>query len=193
MFSNLAQILATRPRHAENADARLDIRRHDPDQEKKHKDEEEEKKIGFDTYDNAVVSVDALRVFLENFLASLATPGARNLNNANTALPAQNFSSETQLPETPQEKPHSAEASRAANVYQLGAKTAPRPRADVAPVQNNVNPDSENILPNEEVRIIHGLLRDITVLQARGIEYLTIEKEDTFLASLAAAVKKALT
>ena len=47
-------------------------------------------------------------------------------------------------------------------------------------------------LENEDVRSIHSLLRDIGVLQTRGIEYLTIERNETFLASLAAAATKAL-
>ncbi len=194
MFSNLAQIVA-KPRHAENADTRHDIRRHDPEQEQRSKKEKGERHSTFDTYDNAVVSVEALRMFLENFLQSLTSGSAgENVNlsaqgfntgfnagiNAGNDNPNDNSGSET--PRTVD-----AQASRAASVYQTGAKTAPRVRIPVgnAPAQGS-------LVDNEDVRRIHGLLRDTAVLQSRGIEYLTIEQRDTFLDSLAAAVAKAL-
>jgi hypothetical protein len=187
MFSNLAHILAARPRLAENADARLDIKRHDPDQEeRKKKDGEEENKPRFDTYDNAVVSVDALRVFLENFLTSLGgaptTPGTEE----RVALSTQGFgNSEGVHPGEQGTRPVSAQASHAANVYKTGAKTA---RPEIAPAPKATEP----MLENEDVRLIYRLIGDAVVLRSRGIEYLTIERSDTFLTSLAAAVDKAL-
>jgi hypothetical protein len=48
------------------------------------------------------------------------------------------------------------------------------------------------MLANEEVRTIHRLLADLQVLSARGIEGLTIERDESFLASLVAAVRKAI-
>jgi hypothetical protein len=183
MFSNLAQIVTAKPRHAENADTRLDIRRHDPEQEQRSKKEKREKGETFDTYDNAVVSIDALRVFLQNFLQSLTTgPGGENVN-----LSAQDFNAGNDNPddsETP--RPVDAQASRAASVYQTGAKTAPRKHIPVTEAPEGP------LLENEDVRRIHGLLRDTAVLTSRGIEYLTIEQRETFLDSLAAAVAKAL-
>ncbi len=183
MFSNLAQIV-TKPRHAENADTRHDIRRHDPEQEQGAKKDKREQGSTFDTYDNAVVSVDALRVFLENFLASLTAPAAV----AEVNLSAQGFNADDMTPDddTPP-RPVDAQASRAASVYQTGAKTAPRRHIPVT------KPPEDPLLENADVRRIHGLLRDTAVLQSRGIEYLTIEQRETFLDSLAAAVAQALT
>ena len=182
MFSNLANIASNKPRHAEDADARLDIRRHDPEQEQGSKrGKDGDKESGFDTYDNAVISVASLRVFLENFLQSLTTP----TKNAEINLSAQGFNTEEHNNDsTP--RAVDAQASRVASVYQTGAKTAPR-----TPVQVST-PDQEPLLENEEVRKIHGLLRDTAVLLSRGIEFVTIERDETFLDSLAAAVKKAL-
>lgn len=182
MFSNLANIAPNRPRHAEDADARLDIRRHDPEQEqgsKKGKDGEE--KSTFDTYDNAVISIASLRVFLENFLQSLSAP----VKNADINLSAQGFNGDEQN-EEPAPRHIDAQASRAASIYQTGAKTAPRTPVQIAA------PDEEPLLENEDVRKIHGLLRDTAVLLSRGVDFLTIERDETFLDSLAAAVKKAL-
>jgi hypothetical protein len=72
MFSNFGNIFITRPRHAESTDTRLGIRRHDPEQEgRKKKDGERENEAIFDTDDSATVTVEALRIFLENFLKSL--------------------------------------------------------------------------------------------------------------------------
>jgi hypothetical protein len=183
MFSNLAQITA-KPRHAENADTRHDIRRHDPEQEHRSKKEKGEGHSTFDTYDNAVVSIDALRMFLENFLKSLTTGSAgENMN-----LPAQGFNAGNDNPEAPETpRPVDAQASRAASIYQTGAKTAPRTHMPVGKA-----PEQGPAIENEDVRRIHGLLRDTAVLLSRGIEYLTIEQRETFLDSLAAAVTKAL-
>jgi hypothetical protein len=183
MFSNLAQILSNRPRHAENSDTRQEIKRHDPDQERRKKDEKDDDKgVRFDTYDNAVISVSALRVFLENFLNSLT--GNAATGGEAIALSAQGFDAAEGADAT-DHKPQSAAASHAANVYQMAAKTA---RPTPVPVAKPAEP----LLGNEDVRTIHRLMNETLVLQSRGIEYLTIERGETFLASLAAAVAKAL-
>jgi hypothetical protein len=181
MFSNLANLVTAKPRHAENTDARLDIRRHDPEQEKDSKKDRDGEKPGtFDTYDNAVISIASLRLFLENFLQSLTTPA----KNENIDLSAQDFQTDENTELSP--RPVDAQASRAANIYQAGARTAPRVPVQVA------SPKEEPLLENEEVRKIHALLSDTAVLQARGVEFITIERAETFLDSLAAAVKKVL-
>ena len=186
MFSNLAQIV-TKPRHAENTDARLDIRRHDPEQEQGSKKDKREKGETFDTYDNAVVSIDALRVFLQNFLESLTSKSG----DENVSLSAQGFNTRFNADnDNPAEdeapRPLDAQASRAASIYQTGAKTAPRKYIPVTQAPEGP------LLENEDVRRIHGLLRDTAVLTSRGVEYLTIEQRETFLDSLAAAVAQAL-
>ncbi len=183
MTTNLGNIHNVKPRHAENADARFDIRRHDPDQERRRKEQDSgEKKITFDTYDNAVVSVDALRAFLENFLKSLHKPDTQK----NMAAPAEK--PEAAPPAESPERAVSAQATRAASLYQSAAKTAPR-AVPPPPAENKKSTQDE--LGNEDVRTIHRLLSDIAILQARRIEYLKIEKGETFLASLSAAVEKA--
>lgn len=181
MFSGLVNILSTRPRYAENADTRLEIKRHDPEQERRQKEkQEQEEKIGFDTYDNAVVSVESLRVFLQNFLQSVLDKSPASTMPSDTAAPVS-----PNIPDAPMPHPHAAEASHAASVYKTAAKTA-RPRM--------VTPEEapQSIIDNDEIRMIYKLLNDTAVLRQRGVEFLTIERDDTFLQSLAAAVQKAL-
>lgn len=181
MFSNLGNIFVTRPRHAENTDTRLDIRRHDPEQERRQKkDGDTEQKPKFDTYDQATVSVDALRAFLENFLKSLI--------NQQTGQDIRLSGNTDSVRIQPEHARSDARASRAASMYQTAAHTAPRTaQSPMDATETDVPPS----LDNEDVRTIHALLADLATLQVRRIEYLTIERGDTFLASLVAAVHKA--
>lgn len=182
MFSGLVNMLTAKPRYAENADARQEIKRHDPEQERRKKDQQnEEEKIRFDTYDNAVVSVDSLRIFLQNFLQSMLekiTPV-----NAAQISPSIEKSNDSAFAAA---QLISAETSRAVNVYKTAAKTA-------RPSVQEMHQESQKLpLDNDEIRMIYKLLNETAVLQARGVEFLAIERDETFLKSLDAAVQKAL-
>ncbi|MGB4107484.1 MAG: hypothetical protein WBK55_06785 [Alphaproteobacteria bacterium] len=181
MFSNFGSIFNIRPRHAENTDARLDIRRHDPDQERRRKkDSEVQNNPGFETDDNATVTVEALRVFLLNFLESLQAPATGAATSAKISPEA-----ETHVPETPAHT--DGEAAKAADAYRHAAQK--KHHAPVTPPPAQAAPAIE--LAADDVRAIHRLLADLGPLAERGIEYLTIERGKSFLASLTAAVEKA--
>lgn len=178
MATNFAGIGNILRRHTENADSRFDIRRHEPEQERRRKkDDRDAEKIRFDIYDNATVSVEALRVFLENFLKSLSSKSfSENLSLGNP--PGQDSPAS--------ESPVSAQASHAARQYRTAAETAPKKPAPAGPAVG------QELLSNEEVRAIYRILENISLLQVRRIDYLTIEKGETFLASLDNAAQKAL-
>lgn len=172
MFSNFGNLFITRSRQAEHADTRLDIRRHDPDQEgRRKKDDTQKENSGFETDDNATVTVEALRVFLENFLVSLQP---QKSDGGQKIIAPQNHA-----PKSAPRTHTDGEASRAAGVYQHVAQKVDR----TAP------PPVE--LAAADIRTIHQLLADLKPLTERGIEYLVIERSDSFLGSLVAAVEKA--
>jgi len=180
MVSTFGNISLSTRRLAENADARLEIRRHDPDQQgNSRQKDEEDPKAAFDTYDNTVISIDSLRIFLENFLKSLYQKPEAVQNTAEISI-------ETGISESAG-KPVSAQASRAAGLYQSAARTV---RTPVLSTPTAPTP-AESGVGNDEIRTIHRLLGEIAILQARKIEYVTIERGETFLGSLAAAIAKA--
>ena len=196
MFTTITQFIGNPPRHAESADTRQEIKRHDPDQQNRREHEEREDD-GLARDDSAVVSVSALEVFLKNFLQSMADDTKNKEEvGAKTAAPSPQAPSasspstpQTPTPETPahgQTRPNSnSAAARAASAYGRNAGT--RNTAVATP-----SPEAlEALLGGEDVRIIHGLLDDIAALKKKNIEYLSIEKGESFLMSLKAAVDKA--
>lgn len=194
MFSSIGQIFKVQPRQAENSDTRQHIQRHDPDFERKKNKKQEEKEELFPE-EGAVVSVEALRIFLENFLKSLT----EETNTAQTASqphetdkaqaefawdePAQSPSSRPARP-----KPISGEAAHAVGAYQSMARVQQRTSllegdaaiAGAPPIK----------LEASEVRTIHQILEDLKDVEAKKIEYIRIERGETFLKSIAVAVEK---
>jgi hypothetical protein len=183
MFSNFGNLFITRSRQAEHADTRLDIRRHDPDQEgRRKKDDTQKENSGFETDDNATVTVEALRVFLENFLVSLQP---QKSDGGNKIIAPQNH-----VPESAA-RPHTdGEAAKAAGVYQHVAQKVDREAKHTASHTHDDTPPPVE-LAAADIRTIHQLLADLKPLTERGIEYLVIERSDSFLGSLVAAVEKA--
>lgn len=178
MFTNISQIIGLVPRHAENADTRQEIKRHDPDQQRGREHEESEDG-GIFGDDSAVVSVDALEIFLKNFLQSM---------DEKSAEPEPEGQKKQDKPVALQHPRQSSNqntvAARAASAYGRNSRnqSAPsRPSAEAV----------EAILGGEDIRIIHVLLDDIIVLKKQGTDYINIEKGESFLLSLKAAVQKA--
>lgn len=173
----IGQIYPSKLRLAENTDTRLDIRRHDPDQEHGSDGQDENQNDDGMPYDETTVSIEALRVFLENFIQSSALsaghadgykPGTINMDRARA----------------------SSQTHKAAQAYKHTAQTtSPDPRIRT---QGRSAADSSAQLPlmsTEDVRTIEGLLRDLRVLEGSGIQTLKIEKSDTFLNSLVSSVQ----
>ena len=174
MFSDIGKIFLQTPRHAENADARLDIKRHDPDQERRKKDQKENSPDPFGDEEFAMVSVEALRLFLINFLKE-----QEQKNTPPSSAPA---------PQAPA-APISPGASRAANAYAAGARTKTQAPPEIKPLDEQ--PPQEPQLQSHEVRTIHKLLQDLKIITEKNIDVLRIERSDTFLNALVAAVEKA--
>lgn len=188
MFSNFGNLFITRPRQAEHTDTRLGIRRHEPEQEgRRKKDGEQKENPGFETDDNATVTIEALRVFLENFLVSLQPQKSDGKTGGGQKITAP----QNHTPESSPGRPHpDGEAAKAAGVYQHVAQKVDRTAPSAtAHTQDETPPPVE--LAAADVRAIHQLLADLKPLGARGVEYLVIERSDSFLGSLIAAVEKA--
>ncbi len=184
MFSNFGNLFITRSRQAEHADTRLDIRRHDPDQEgRRKKDDAQKENSGFETDDNATVTVEALRIFLENFLVSLQP---QKSDGGQKIVAPQNHA-----PESAARTHTDGEASRAAGVYQHVAQKVDRTTPPPAATHTHDDTPPPVELAAADIRTIHQLLADLKPLTDRGIEYLVIERSDSFLGSLVAAVEKA--
>jgi hypothetical protein len=180
MFSNFGNLFITRPRLAEGTDARLDIRRHDPDQESRRKKDEREQGETFDTDDSATVSIEALRAFLENFL--------KTLESEKTDTPKISASPAAPVPEMQSSpRPVDGAAAAAAGVYKHVAQKVDR----TAIPEVSQDAASAPILEAADIRIILQLIEDLKPLSACGVEYLIIERGESFLASLVAAVARA--
>ncbi len=182
MFSNAVGNIF-KPREAETTDTKLGIRRHDPDQEgrKKKKSEEDEPTL-FSEEDDATVSIEALRVFLDNFLRSLDEAAGEAKTGGGEQQAAHNQNVETTGPQA-----HGGEAAQAASAYQATAQaTSQGSHFDSAPT-----PGADTALESHEMRTIHTLLADLKALSERGVQNLRIERGESFLQSLSAATEKA--
>jgi hypothetical protein len=186
MFTNIGNI--QRPREAERSDTRQEIRRHEPDQERNKKDDgSENKKESFNIGDSAAVSVDALRLFLENFLASLEQNAGQRTSEIRAQNPQTGNLSPAHIQEhTPTQG--SGPAAQAASVYRhVGNAGRPTSILEAGAVTGGTS------LPATEIRTIHALLNDLRTLSERNIQLLQIERGESFLQSLVVAVDKAKT
>jgi hypothetical protein len=186
MFSGFGNIFAMKPRRTESTDTRLGIRHHDPDQGSHGKrNRKTEPRPGFETDDSTTITVEALRIFLENFLRVIENEkdAARPKNlNSNIAVlyPVENRNSSSITS-------RDSQAARAVNAYQHTAHNT----AQKIPAAPDPAEEAPSLLTAPDIDTIHKLIKDLGPLTTRGIEYITIERSDTFLGSLAAAVEKA--
>lgn len=187
MFSRIENITPERPREAESTDTRQAIQRHDPDQERrKRKKKESAESALFSEEDDAFVSLEALQVFLNNFLRTqiIAQPGSDGQSDIKADVSKQEDESQFILGEPPSRTVR-CEAARAAHVYEAAAETVSA--ATPSPPREEANMSS---LSAAEVRAIHALLEDLTILKERGVRTLRIEPSDSFLHALSNAVAK---
>ena len=194
MFSNFSNIIGHKPRQAETTDTRLGIKRHDPDQQPRKKKKRSDKNpIGFDEDDSAMVSIEALRLFLQNFLKSneTDTPEQKTESqNAETATEQKaSMSTAADQPQT-SDSPRDGQAAQAASAYQHSAETSPKSTFSAADGSDTETIAQSLGLGSDEIRTIHSLLDDLKILSDRKVEYLRIERSDSFLHSLVNAVAK---
>lgn len=190
MFSSIGQIFQVQPRQAENSDTRQHIQRHDPDFERKKNKKQEEKEELFPE-DGATVSVQALRIFLENFLKSLSEgkdkpQSAAQPNNQEQGRFSWDEDEPAQPAQTP--RPVSGQAAHAAGAYQSMARV--QQKTSLLEGGEGINEAPLIKLEASEVRTIHQILEDLKDVEAKKIEYIRIERGESFLKSIAAAVEK---
>ena len=176
------------PHHAESADTREEIRRHDPDQQRKkgeHKKEEEPDP--FSNNENAFVTIESLAAFLENFLRNLMQENAATTEKQSPSAPPP-LSPAMTAPGQPQTQ-QNRRAQHAASAYQTTARAIDKKEVSF---DENIADIPETGLKAREIRAIHRLLNDLKTLSERNIDSLEIERSDSFLHSLTIAAEKAL-
>lgn len=208
MFIGLGGIFSKNtPRHAEKTDTRQAIRRHDPDQQGRGDGEREpESEDLYDMQDSATVSIEALRIFLKNFLDNMPenTPNTapaveqRASDHANTQsnapvpgepLQADMFGGQRPTEEKPHMDPAEAtKAAYAANAYQNTSHVHDDRKKAHLLAERSLDEGPAITLDATHVRTIHIVLDDLKVLLDNDIDYLYIERSDSFLDSIVNAV-----
>ncbi len=164
--------LSTGPRHAEQADTRLGIRRDGREGSRRRESGEKHSQDKPDPREDVTaVSLQDLLDFL-NELAIIPVPRSEK---ANENLPLLDG-----LPQSPSVTPVMARANTA---YRTASRTGHTPLFD---------PPAENALPPEDRQTILEVLDDLHVLRDRGTTMITIRRAGTFLDSIRRAVAEAL-
>jgi len=184
MFSKLDAIFRSLPRQAESTDTRLGIRRDEQREEGRKNKEREEKPDETDLWqDSTVVSVAALRAFLENLAGDAVIPalqpaGPDGENLAVSSVPA--------APPPPSPAAYAAQTYKA--TAQRGGSDAPPPSAAArGEPQQAAGID----LSLDEVRVMHSLSDDLAFLAEKGVSQLNIPRGESFLKSIMEAVARA--
>lgn len=182
MFSQLGPLFKTTLlREAERTDARLEIRRHEQDeQSRKEHDSQDEQEGSFLWDDSTEVSVEALKSFLLEFLSS----------KTQTQTGGKGAAPRTQHASDVERTPANPIAERAIKAYGVSAAHAAPPTIEVTEPEDSTQQDPEDV-GSEDIRNMHGLIADLDVLSRRGVQTLTIEKADSFLEALILAVRAA--
>ena len=185
MFSNLGNIFINKPRQAETTNTRLGIGRHDAEQERrKNKKKQDDNPVSFEEGDNTIVSTSALRVFLANFLKSVAAE-----EKEQKAQQVDMTIAEPEAERPPPQYEHIKKSGKATHAIHAYETTAQKTRPSVQ--TGNADEIAASLgLESHEIRTIHQLLDELKRLEDRNIEYLRIERSDSFLNSLVAAVEK---
>ncbi|MCK5285009.1 MAG: hypothetical protein KAJ86_05425 [Alphaproteobacteria bacterium] len=177
MFSALENIFINKLRQTETTDTRQEIRRHDPEYEqRKHKKKKTKNEL-FDEQDSTIVSIDSLSIFLKNFLKSLKTEENQEQHTTNPQVTGNNI---------PKERQSSEHISRqAAQAYQTTDQSLKRSSA----ILNSTDETTPDLgLKASEVRTIHTLIDDLKTLSDQQVEFLRIERSNSFLESITNAI-----
>ncbi len=174
---------AVPPRQAESTDTRQAIREHERDQpDREQREQRQNNDSVFDQNDEAVVSVDALRVFLENFIRTADGDMTEKTENTRENV---DIAQIDENPAPPVQTPYAAHAARA---YQSAAHAG---KPDLSGAHFDQNQARNLGLQGENMRMVLVLIEDLKALTQRGIHHLKVERADDFLQSLLMAVEKA--
>lgn len=188
MFSGLGPLFKIHPRQAEASDARLEIRR-DEKQEQGKKQDFEDGSENPDLWqnDSASVSVEALRTFLIEFLKGRGETVHETSPYGRETYPVSERSSMQTQPPTPRAAA-AVKAYTALSDHHPPTQHREATAEDISPVVPE-DVDLASLLKADEIRTIHVLIRELDQLARQGVQTLMIEKADTFLESLAQAVR----
>ena len=192
MFSALGSIFSVKPRQAENTDTRQAIQRHDPDFERRRKKKEATPEEALQQ-DNALVSVSALREFLENFVKNSPenTAEIQKEKTSEVSKEAIDYNIQTEMPldTQAQNAAKSGQAAQAASAYQNSAQSNEKSKVLLETTDQAEGPPLD--LSSADIRVIYKLIEDLKLLNDSNVEYLRIERAATFLDSLVNAVNTA--
>ena len=188
MFSQLGPLFKTTFRQAESNDTRQHIPHDERDKGRKKREEEthtEEKEEPWN--DNTTVTVVALRAFLIDFMKTL--PEAKDMSFINTEdNPSEN------IKKRPHERtrPTNTHNAKAVRAYQTmaGHATPSETRTDQN-IETKNDPTADK-LQSKEMRDIYNLIKNLEILESRGVTDLNIKKANSFLEGMKNAVEKAL-
>jgi hypothetical protein len=182
MIFGTRNIFTTTPnRHAESTDTRQAIGRHEPDHQRRRPPSEDEPGDIFDLDDEAYVSVESLRLFLENYKRTQDVQAA-DAATENTSR----ASADTPPPIDQKPLTTSPYAAQAAKAYESIARAA-KPETLEKPENDKVKAPSGS---GADFSTVDRLLADLDLLAAAGVETLHIQRAVNFLASLLNAVER---
>lgn len=186
MFYSIGNIFTREPRQAEHTDTRQAIQRHDPDFQRSKDDQHED--TGEEFGENfAFVSVSALILFLQNFVKEHSRE--EQFKDAAQALSELNDEKDVHPEEPHQRAPANPQAAKAANAYQTMAQANKQNEILIETTDAAQGPSLD--LSNQDLRSIYALIEDLNALSEQNVETLKIERAETFMDSLKAAVQRA--
>lgn len=181
MFSQLGPLFKTTFRQAESNDTRQAIPHDERDKGRKKNEDEHKKEKSPELWeDDTSVSVNALRIFLIDFLKTM--PGATDQSAVSKPPPPAQA-----LNATP--SPTEGKNAQAIRAYQSMANQSPDipPPVEASAQTGRVEPTAD-LLQSKEIRDIHALISDLDSLSRDGVQTLHILKAESFIESLKNAV-----
>lgn len=196
MFEKLNQIFASPPlpRQTEEGDARLRMRRR-KDDENRRRQHEREKDTEDTLEDRTTVSIDSLKIFLDNLVKSLSEKPLKSFEKASGRKEESAKVSPADQVEIIDSRKNKGEnssdarnpaAARAARAYARTATKNPYDEAAAAPRPEGGS-DISNIgetLDREHIAMIRDIQGLLDKLKERQIDYIEITRENGFLESL---------
>lgn len=170
MFDRIDPLFKTLFRHTENADTRQDIKRRDPDHERRKKKTLKEDQENNPLWDDETdVSVLALESFLQTLLGD-----KNHIFNNQTAPP-------------PVEK-------KPSNHYAIHAyqKNSEQSSVGINITEQVSSEEGSDLILDEKNRpMVETLLQELDALKKAGVEYLVISRQGTFFDSVKDAIQNA--
>ncbi|MBL4803714.1 MAG: hypothetical protein JKY71_02525 [Alphaproteobacteria bacterium] len=185
MLYSIGNIFTREPRQAEQTDTRQAIQRHDPEFERPSQEKQQDATEEFGE-DFAHVSVEALSVFLKNFVREQS---AETPQDTNEQPLVEEYTTPQVSEPIPQSTATNSAAAQAASAYQSMAHSHRHEEVLIETTDAAQGPSLD--LSAEDVRAINALIDDLEVLKQARVETLQIERAASFLESLKNAVDRA--